>query len=171
MSLTLPPAPFAAEPAAPVLGSPDLASVVRAVAASPALWQPLVRFTEACRWYRRIELGEPDPGYELWLLSWLPGQQTGFHDHGGAAGAFAVADGVLTERTGQPGRRETPGRLLGAGAVRSFGPDHLHDVRNAAGRPAVSVHAYAPALTLMHRYEMTGAGLVLRVTESAGGSW
>ncbi len=141
------------------------------MAASPALWQPLVRFTEARRWYSRIDLAEPDPGYELWLLSWLPGQQTGFHDHGGAAGAFAVADGALTERTGQPGRQQTRARLLGTGAVRAFGPDHLHDVGNAGGRPAVSVHAYAPALSLMRRYEMTGAGLVLRVTESAGGSW
>ena len=35
-----------------------------------------------------------------WLLSWLPGQGTGLHDHGGSAGAFAVVRGTLHERVG-----------------------------------------------------------------------
>jgi Cysteine dioxygenase type I len=170
MSLTLPPAPPAPGRAAPP-GPAQLARVARAVAASPELWRPLVRFTAGRRWYARIDLAGPGPGCELWLLSWLPGQETGFHDHGGAAGAFAVADGTLTERTGQAGQRRVRARLLGTGAARAFGPEHLHDVGNAGTRPAVSVHAYAPALAMMRRYEMTGAGLVLRATEPAGGSW
>jgi hypothetical protein len=148
-----------------------LASVVGAVAASPALWRPLVQFTEGHRWYLRLDAADPDPAYELWLLSWLPGQRTGFHDHGDAAGAFAVADGVLLESTARPGRRAVAGRALAAGAVRSFGPAYLHDVRNAGDRPAVSVHAYSPALSLMRRYEMTGSGLVLAGTEAAGDAW
>jgi hypothetical protein len=31
------------------------------------------------------------------VISWLPGQGTGFHDHGGSAGAFAVVWGTLLE--------------------------------------------------------------------------
>jgi hypothetical protein len=172
--MALPPA-AAAPQHAPALGPAHLARVARAVAASPALWQPLVRFTPGRRWYCRVGLAgaasPADPGYELWLLTWLPGQRTGFHDHGGAAGAFAVASGILTERAGQAGGHAVRARRLGAGAVRAFGPDHLHDVGNEGTVPAVSVHAYAPALTLMRRYEMTGAGLVLTATESAGQSW
>jgi hypothetical protein len=168
-NLTLARAPGAA-PVRPA-GPADLARAVRAVAASPALWRPLVRFSEEHRWYCRVPPAGPDSGYELWLLTWLPGQHTGFHDHGGAAGAFAVADGELTETAGQAGRPELRRRCLRAGGVRSFGPAYLHDVRNASDRPAVSVHAYAPELTVMRRYEMTASGLVLSGAEAAGDSW
>jgi hypothetical protein len=44
-------------------------------------------------------------------------------------------------------------------------------VRNITGQPAVSVHAYAPELALMRRYEMTSAGLVLAGTAASGDSW
>jgi hypothetical protein len=148
-----------------------LASVVGALAASPALWRPLVQFRAEHRWYYRLDLSDPDPAYELWLLSWLPGQRTGFHDHGDAAGAFAVADGELLESTARPGRRAVASRALAAGAVRSFGPAYLHDVSNAGDRPAVSVHAYSPALSVMRQYEMTGSGLVPAGTKAAGDAW
>jgi hypothetical protein len=165
-------APLSAAPASAARLSPArLAQVAAAIAASPALWRPLVRFSADRRWYCRLGPAGPDPAYELWLLSWLPGQRTGFHDHGDAAGAFAVADGELLEATARPGRREVGRRALGAGAVRAFGPAHLHEVRNAGDRPAVSVHAYSPALSLMRRYEMTAAGLVAVGTESAAGGW
>jgi hypothetical protein len=148
-----------------------LASVVGAIAASPALWRPLVQFRAGHRWYYRLDLAGRDPAYELWLLSWLPGQRTGFHDHGDAAGAFAVADGELLESTARPGRRAVASRALAAGAVRSFGPAYVHDVSNAGDRPAVSVHAYSPALSVMRQYEMTGSGLALAGTQAAGDAW
>lgn len=172
MNVTLPRERLSAQRPSPARISPArLASVVGAVAASPALWRPLVQFRAGRRWYYRLDQSDPSPAYELWLLSWLPGQRTGFHDHGDAAGAFAVADGELLESTARPGRRAVASRSLAAGAVRSFGPAYLHDVRNAGDRPAVSVHAYSPALSLMRRYEMTGSGLVLAGTESAGDGW
>jgi len=166
------PEPPSPEPSGPEPLSPArLALVVGAIAASPALWRPLVQFRAGRRWYYRLDQSDPNPAYELWLLSWLPGQQTGFHDHGDAAGAFAVADGELLESTARVGRREARSRALGLDAVRSFGPAYLHDVRNASDRPAVSVHAYSPALSLMRRYEMTGSGLVLAGAESADSDW
>src|ERR1700722_5493824 len=136
-----------AEAVSPETPSPEplsparLALVVGAIAASPALWRPLVQFRAGRRWYYRLDQSDPDPAYELWLLSWLPGQRTGFHDHGDAAGAFAVADGELLESTAQVGRRGVRSRPLAAGGVRSFGPAYVHEVRNASDRPAVSVHA------------------------------
>jgi hypothetical protein len=166
------PAPAAPAPAGqPRLAPARLATVVAAIAASPALWRPLVQFREGRRWFHRLDPAGPGQAYELWLLSWLPGQQTGFHDHGDAAGAFAVAGGELLESTARPGRREIASRPLAAGAVRSFGPAYLHDVRNASDRPAVSVHAYSPALSLMRRYEMTGSGLVLAGVETEEDGW
>jgi len=177
MNITLRPEQLSAEQLGPPrlgpprLGPARLASVVGAIAASPALWRPLVQFRAERRWYCRLDLSGPDPAYELWLLSWLPGQRTGFHDHGDAAGAFAVADGDLLESTARPGRRAVASRALAAGAVRSFGPAYLHDVASAGDRPAVSVHAYSPALSLMRQYEMTGSGLALAGTKAAGDAW
>ena len=153
------------------VGPARLGEIVSTIAASPGQWRPIVRFNADRRWYYRLDAAGPDAAYEVWLLSWLPGQQTGFHDHGDASGAFAVADGELLESTAQVGRREIRSRSLVTGAVRSFGPAYLHDVRNAGDRPAVSVHAYSPALSLMRRYEMAGSGLVQVGAESADDGW
>jgi predicted metal-dependent enzyme (double-stranded beta helix superfamily) len=127
------------------------------IAARPAGWTDLVRFDPCRRWYQRLAC---EVDFEIWLLSWLPGQHTGFHDHGQSAGAFAVADGVLRERVA-PGRRpETDGTVLTRGAVRSFGPHYVHEVANTSQRPAVSVHAYSPPLRGMRQYEVGASGLL-----------
>jgi mannose-6-phosphate isomerase-like protein (cupin superfamily) len=148
-----------------------LGQIVAAIAGQPREWRPIVQFSEDHRWYGRLDPAGPDADYEVWLLSWLPGQQTGFHDHGEAVGAFAIADGELREVTGVPGRRTVRDRALRAGAVRTFGPAHTHDVRNVSARPAVSVHAYSPPLSAMRRYQLTSSGLVLAGIDTAEESW
>lgn len=141
---------------APV-GQARLGRIASRIAARQDEWIDLVRYDAASRWYRRLA---GDDEHEVWLLSWLPGQQTGFHDHGSSAGAFAVALGALRERTA-PGRRpESAGTTLAAGSLRSFGPKYVHDIMNAAPVPAVSVHAYSPPLRGMRRYEITTSGLL-----------
>ncbi|WP_062214190.1 cysteine dioxygenase family protein [Streptomyces sp. NBRC 109706] len=131
----------------------ELAATVRAFAARRALWEPLVRFTTPDRWYHRLDAGAE---HEVWLLTWLPGQGTEIHDHGGASGAFGVVRGTLTERSFAPPEVETtrgPGvRTLTTDGLRSFGPRHVHEVTNRGDEPAVSIHAYAPALTTMSYY-------------------
>src|SRR5258708_14458751 len=72
-----------------------LGQIAGAVAAQPDRWRDVLRFDAVRRWYVRLELADD---YEVWLLTWLPGQSTGFHDHGNAAGAFAVARGPASER-------------------------------------------------------------------------
>jgi predicted metal-dependent enzyme (double-stranded beta helix superfamily) len=145
-----------------------LDQMVAGLAGSPAAWSELLRFDPARRFYRRLEL---TTGYEVWLLSWLPGQATGFHDHGEAAGAFAVAHGQLLERAAVPGRRRIRSAGMLAGTVRSFGPAHVHDVSNVAAGPAISIHAYSPPLTAMRRYAMTPAGLIQTAAQSAEQDW
>ncbi len=145
-----------------------LGQLAARIAGRPAEWGPLVRFSAGERWYHQLELAGD---YEVWLLSWLPGQHTGFHDHGEAAGAFAVAHGGLAERTVPPGQCRARARLLAAGAVTAFGSHHVHDVVNNSAGPAVSVHAYSPPLTAMRRYELTAAGLVPVATKEAGRDW
>jgi predicted metal-dependent enzyme (double-stranded beta helix superfamily) len=141
------------------LGAARLAEIVLEIAGQPGRWASLVRYTSDWRWYRRLALDEV---HEIWLLSWLPGQRTGFHDHGPSDGAFTVVRGVVSERTAAAGRPARPGRFLRRGAVRSFGPGYVHDVGNDSAEPAVSIHAYSPPLSCMRRYEMVSG--ILQVT-------
>jgi predicted metal-dependent enzyme (double-stranded beta helix superfamily) len=136
----------------------ELTDWARSLAARPQEWLSQVRLSAEGRWYERIHR---DESHEVWLISWLPGQATGFHDHGGSAGAFAVALGSLEEH-------DIAGdRTVSAGQVRGFGPRYVHDVRNVASAPAVSVHVYSPPLTVMNRYERTASGFVRLAQEDA----
>jgi hypothetical protein len=70
------------------------------------------------------------PDYEIWVISWLPGQSTGFHDHGASSGAFAVATGILEEH--RPGERT---RVIHPGKSLAFGSNYAHDVGNVSLAP------------------------------------
>ncbi len=143
-------------PAAP-LSPAQLAQIALRVADHSGQWLSLVRYDPRRRWYQRLVRDEE---HEIWLLSWLPGQHTGFHDHGTSAGAFAVARGFLREQAAPGGRPEPSGRTLAPGAVRTFGPAYVHDVRNESAWPAVSIHAYSPPLSSMRRYGIAASGVL-----------
>src|SRR6201987_5175125 len=91
------------------LSQARLQQIVTDLAASDQQWHDLVLYTEYPRWYHRLAAADD---HEVWLLSWLPGQGTGFHDHGTAVGAFTVAQGELTERTVPAGRPVAATRVL-----------------------------------------------------------
>jgi predicted metal-dependent enzyme (double-stranded beta helix superfamily) len=158
----------AAAPSPARLGQARLRRLVSAVAAREDGWAGLVRFDAGRRWFRRLQLADD---YEVWLLSWLPGQGTGFHDHGLAAGAFAVAQGRVREQTVAAGHGQARQRTVARGRIRSFGARYVHNVANTSAEPAVTVHAYSPPLTAMRRYELTASGLVYTATERAEQDW
>ena len=99
------------------------------------------------------------------FMSWPAGTSTGWHDHVGPSGlgvggVFTVVEGRLSEAwwSGRSVVRHT----LGRGAIRSFGPDHVHDVASVGGPPAWSVHVYSPTLESMRSYRIdAGRDLVL----------
>jgi predicted metal-dependent enzyme (double-stranded beta helix superfamily) len=137
------------------------------------LWEPLITYDPHRRYYVRLA-GEPD--FEAWLLTWLPGQGTQWHDHGGSAGAFATLRGTLTEEVAQvrphePPRILPPSRELGRGSLRPFGSRHLHRVTNHGTEPAVSLHVYAPSLVEMHEYEARGFLLYSTESQLVGLNW
>ena len=145
--------------------------LARGLAAQAERWRPLVEYRSDTRWYRLMERTEQ---YEVWLLSWLPAQGTDLHDHGPASGAFAIAEGTLTERVvaikpGQPPVEVTC--VLAAGDCRAFGPRYVHQITNNGTVAAVSVHVYTPALTVMNRYRLEPAGLCHLSVEQAGVNW
>ncbi|MEU6266827.1 cysteine dioxygenase [Saccharopolyspora shandongensis] len=122
--------------------------IARELAADRGSWTHLLRYDPDQRWSGLLARTE---SYEAWLLSWLPGQHTELHDHGGATGAFTVIAGNLTERVVQPRGTEVLHPLT-AGQSRVFGPNYVHQVHNDGPDPAVSVHVYRPARARMTLY-------------------
>ncbi|MGW1103009.1 cysteine dioxygenase [Streptomyces sp. NPDC002540] len=131
----------------------EFVGLARTIAADRARWAPLVRYDATTRWYHRLravprtlgsaQAGETPPGYEIWLLSWVPGQSAGRHDHGPSSGVLTVLEGRLTEHT------ERGTRTLEPGAQRVFAPGYVHEVVNDSLEPAISLHIYYPGLTEM----------------------
>ncbi|MEU6538338.1 cysteine dioxygenase family protein [Streptomyces sp. NPDC047000] len=131
----------------------EFAGLARAIAADRTRWAHLVRYDATTRWYHRLRAvpqalgsaraGETPIGYEVWLLSWVPGQGSGRHDHGRSSGVLTVLEGTLTEHTA----RGT--HALGAEAQKVFAPGYVHEVVNDTLEPAVSLHIYFPGLTEM----------------------
>jgi rhodanese-related sulfurtransferase len=135
----------------------ELANIVSRFASSDG-WLNRVRLRTEHRWYERLYHG---PDHDIWIISWMPGQSTGFHDHGESAGAFVLATGVLEEH--RPGEQPL---AIHPGQPRAFSSDYAHDVRNVSLAPAVSIHAYSPPLTDMNEYELDGNQLVPRESGS-----
>src|SRR4051812_37703517 len=144
------------------------ARIAAELALREQLWRPHVRFRHP-RHYTGLLAR---PGWEAWLLTWLPGQSTGLHDHGGSAGAFAVLDGVLEETvlTGGADGLVRRSRPYASGQVRGFGTPPAPAVAPAAA-PAVSLPVSAPALTGMTRSALDGGRPVPLATERAGADW
>jgi rhodanese-related sulfurtransferase len=136
----------------------ELADIVSRFALSDG-WMDRVRLRAEGRWYERVYHG---PDHDIWVISWLSGQSTGFHDHGASSGAFVVATGILEEH--HPDERT---RVIPPGKPRAFGPHYAHDVRNLSLAPAISIHAYSPPLTEMNEYELDGSRLVPRASEKS----
>jgi len=131
----------------------ELANIVSLFASSDG-WMDRVRLRSEDRWYKRLYHG---PDHDIWAISWMPGQSTGFHDHGESSGAFVIATGILEEH--RPGEQTL---VIHPGKPRAFGPNYAHDVRNVSLAPAVSIHAYSPPLSEMNEYELDGSRLVPR---------
>jgi Cysteine dioxygenase type I len=125
------------------------------------------------RWFTRIH---GDEELDVWLISWVPGQATELHDHGGSLGALTVLSGSLNEFRWD-GRRLRR-RRLDAGDQAGFPLGWVHDVvwaprpalvaRPGAApsspplQPTLSVHAYSPPLTAMSYYDVTGRNTLRR---------
>jgi hypothetical protein len=164
--------PAALRPASAPVPLRTLATIALELAEQVDVWRPLLRVDPDRRWYSRLRTGD---GWEAWLLTWLPGQGTDLHDHGGSSGAFTVLYGDLEERIPAPLRAD-PARMashvLGEGQIRSFGARHIHQVTGVSTDVTASLHVYGPALTVMNRYELDPErGVVLAASERAGQDW
>jgi predicted metal-dependent enzyme (double-stranded beta helix superfamily) len=123
----------------------DLAHLLRRLVRDHgASFQTRARFREGDEYNR--ELVHAAPGYEIWLLSWLPGQITPIHDHGGALTVTTVLSGTVLEeqfeRTRELEVRPTRAALREIGDIDPIDPVRIHRVRPIGN--AVTLHLYVP---------------------------
>jgi len=140
------------------LDGAELCRLVAGIAATPALWQPLVRADTRERHFAQLSL---DEHVGVWVITWAFGNDTGFHDHDVSSGAVAVVRGEIVEErlvVGGPPRR-LPRR---AGETFGFDASHVHRMRKDDDALAISIHAYSPPLSRMGAYEVDADGALLR---------
>jgi cysteine dioxygenase type I len=139
-----------------------LRRLVADLAARPELWRTLVAF-DAER--RRFEQLWRDEHVDVWVISWMHGHDTGFHDHDVSQGAVAVVAGAILEERlvlgGSPLERHHR-----AGTVFDFDAAHVHRMRQDSPEPAVSIHAYSPPLWRMGTYAVGRDGTLRRASIS-----
>ncbi|MCW2925256.1 MAG: cysteine dioxygenase [Thermoleophilia bacterium] len=144
-----------------VLDLAELEALAGAIAADRSLWEPLVVVDPHRRRYR---LMYEDGRIDVWVLSWMPGQGTGYHDHDLSNVGLACAVGEVVERqmllpTGASSVTMTPG------VTRNGPPGYIHSVAHVDGAPAVTIHAYSPPLVRVGQYRVDDAGILRRSVE------
>jgi hypothetical protein len=143
----------------------EAGQVARELREEEELWRQHVRHDHADRFYRQLYR---DPNVDVWLICWVDGQATGYHDHDRSAGGVVVCDGILHEdffhRAADGWIREET-RAHEAGGFFTFTSTYIHGVRHpgADAPPATSIHVYSPALWRMGHYEPDEDGVMRRV--------
>jgi rhodanese-related sulfurtransferase len=138
-----------------------LGHITSALAGRRDLWGALVIDDAEHRWHLKLH---QSVFFDVWLLGWQTNQETDWHDHGGSAGSFAVADGALLEQFRRSGNRKLGRREVAGGGSTSFGPTHVHNVRHSGTVASISIHAYSPPLVAMTYYELGPFGLTAKET-------
>jgi hypothetical protein len=142
-----------------VMSAAELAEVTRRIAATGA-WREFVVRNDDYRDYRLIFENEHT---DVWALSWLPGQETGFHDHDASEVGLTIVQGAVVEGHMRLGRTPTQ-RVLRTGMSAEGGFGYIHRVAHLQGAPAVSLHAYSPPLAWVGQYRERD-GRLLRLKE------
>ncbi len=143
------------------LDRPAMAQLAADIVQEEQLWSPFACHDEETRFYRQLYR---DPNVDVWLICWVDGQSTGYHDHDRSSGAVCVCAGALLEdwfRVEEDGwvrerttRHETGSRF-------DFDASDIHGVRHPGPGtgPATSIHVYSPALWRMGHYEPGPRGM------------
>ena len=140
----------------------ELCGLVAEIAAAPGAWRALARDDTE---HRRFEQLWRDGHVDIWVISWMSGHDTGFHDHDVSRGAVAVVEGEIVEER----------LVLGGGAVAlrhvagdafDFDASHVHRMRKDGAGRTVSIHAYSPPLWRMGAYAVAPDGTLRRTSIS-----
>jgi hypothetical protein len=148
-------------PAASSLSSADLEQMSIAIRDRPELWEALL-VIDAHR--RRYRLLFEDERTDIWVLCWMPGQSTGFHDHDISDVGIAIAQGMVVERQLRLPTGATALELR-HGDTRQGPAGYIHSVAHGEGMPAVSIHCYSPPLMKVGQYRVDDDGVLRRDAE------
>jgi uncharacterized NAD(P)/FAD-binding protein YdhS/quercetin dioxygenase-like cupin family protein len=100
--------------------------------------------------------------FEMLVMTWLPGQGSGAHDHAGSVSAFKILRGTADEtRYAQAADSlvDPVGTYqLHAGEVGIDPGDVIHAVRNGHRELLVTVHVYAPPIRELRRFTPRSEG-------------
>src|SRR5258707_5381665 len=91
------------------LSPAQLRAVTLELAQRRDLWADLVVHDADVRWYLPMHRSN---GCDVWLLAWARGQDTDWHDHGGAPGSLPAGEGTLVEQHRAPNGRRLSSRPL-----------------------------------------------------------
>jgi quercetin dioxygenase-like cupin family protein len=140
----------------------ELRELVEGLGAHPELWASDVRHAADERVC--VSLARTDE-VEVWLICWLEGHDTGFHDHDDAAAAITVVAGAVRDE-----RLSLGGAPLatthGPGETFTVDPGGIHRVRHDGDAPAVTIHAYSPPLDRVGTYVTAADGRLLRLPQA-----
>ncbi len=140
------------------LTTPELRALTSSLARSRDDWKHLVRHDPA----RRIfELIARSSVAEAWLICWMPGHDSGPHDHDISSGSVTVVSGELTEERLTWGASTSP-VIFKALDTFHFGPTDIHRVRHSGGEPSTAIHAFSPPLRGLGAYARGHHGELLR---------
>jgi len=139
----------------------ELEKLVDVLANEPDRWREHIAFEGGQRHYVSLHR---DEYVDVWLLCWLPGDDTGWHDHDISSGAVRVVRGAVRESNPRIGG-EPVVRIVAEGGSFSFGPEHIHRL---AGEDelTVSIHAYSPPLWRLGQYSIDDDGVMRRASVS-----
>ncbi len=139
-----------------ILTEPEVADLAARIARREDLVRPLVEHHVEERHCASLHV---DEHVGVWVISWMPGHDTGYHDHAGSHGAVAVVEGAVREErptwNGAPGVREA-----GTEEAFAFSEADIHRVYAVGTEPAVTVHVYSPPLEAMTAYRIGEDGAV-----------
>jgi quercetin dioxygenase-like cupin family protein len=140
----------------------ELAATLSTWADKEQDWAPLVRHDQQERTYQLLHR---DADVEVYLVCWMPGHDTGFHDHDHSAAAITVVEGAITEeRLAITGAVK---RTLDKGDTVTIAREAIRRVRHAGQGPATTLHAYSPPLERVGTYQIADDGALLRHPRSA----
>jgi hypothetical protein len=143
------------------LTAAELEQVAIAIRDRPALWEPLLIADPTRRRYRLLF---EDERTDIWVLCWMPGQSTGFHDHDISDVGIAIARGAIVERQLRLPTGATALELC-PGDTRRGPAGYIHSVAHREGEPAVSIHCYSPPLMRVGQYRVDDGGILRRDAE------
>jgi predicted metal-dependent enzyme (double-stranded beta helix superfamily) len=144
----------------PDLTPTELLGVAHGLAVQQNLWHPHVRHDPLQRTYHEVARTDR---YSAWLICWMPGHDTGFHDHDGSGGTALVLRGQVTESRLRVGAADpVVERICSRGQHFSFAAHDIHRVHHSGDEPAVTLHVYSPVLVRMGSYEVAPNGTLRR---------